>query len=122
MAEQKPGGEKSIEMRLAEIEDKLNQLTGGGAANITEEEMRAYNKVSTLLAAQGSAAFTPDPTGPSIQPCVIGRPITRGIPRGGPIIPRINRWVCECYECQCGPCGFTGGQGGFGGGFGGFGM
>ena len=41
MAEQK--SDKTIEMRLAEIEDKLSQM------HITEEEMKAYNKVASAL-------------------------------------------------------------------------
>jgi hypothetical protein len=117
MAEQNPRDEKSIEMRLAEIEDKLNQLTGSAQGNVSDEEMRAYNKVSGLIAAQSQAGLTPDPTGPVIQACIARSPIYRHFPR---VVPRINRFVCEC---QCGPCAcFEGGQGGFGGGFGGFGF
>src|ERR1041385_8436385 len=35
--------EKSLEMRVAELEDKLSKV------HITEEEMKAYQKVSSLL-------------------------------------------------------------------------
>ncbi|HET8546548.1 MAG TPA: hypothetical protein VFL57_01015 [Bryobacteraceae bacterium] len=116
MAEPKGPGDKSIEMRLAEIEDKLSQL------HITEEEMRAYNKVSGLLGAQqGAPQLTPDPNVCVVGPGVVPRGINRFINRG--ITPRINRFVCECFECQCGPCACVqGGGGGFGGGFGGFGF
>ena len=107
MAE-KPG-EKTIEMRLAEIEDKLAKL------HITEEEMKAYHKVSSLLAggAQVGMEAAVNPNVPALSPtvCTISR--QRGIV---PIIvPRIIN------ECTCGPCSQMGG-GGFTGGFGGFGM
>jgi hypothetical protein len=101
--------EKTIEMRLAEIEDKLAQL------HITDEEMKAYAKVSGLLGQGGQTQLTPDPSGPyPCWPCILPRQrwINRGV-----ITPRINRWVCECNECI--PYGGGGGFGG--GGFGGFG-
>jgi hypothetical protein len=103
MAESK---DKTIEMRLAEIEDKLAQL------HVTDEEMKAYTKVSNLLGG-GGQQLTPDPSTCS-QICVIPR--MRWINRG--IFPRINRFVCECNECM--PFGGGGGFGG--GGFGGFGF
>ena len=40
----KPSGEKSLEMRVAELEDKLAQV------HITEDDLKAYHKVSSLLA------------------------------------------------------------------------
>jgi hypothetical protein len=107
MAESK---DKTIEMRLTEIEDKLAQL------HVTDEEMKAYTKVSNLLGSSGGgggAQLTPDPNSCS-QICVIPR--MRWINRG--IWPRINRFVCECNECTP----FGGSGGGFGGGFGGFGL
>jgi hypothetical protein len=92
------GKEKTIEMRLAEIEDKLSKM------HITEEEMKAYEKVSSLIgspAAGGSSGLASQ------------------ILRNRFIIPR--QIIRFCYECGgCGPCacdiggGFTGG-GGFGG-------
>jgi len=121
MAEQKP--DKTIEMRLAEIEDKLSQM------HITEEEMKAYQKVSNALgmgaATMGSAA-TMGPQAAAAQQQI-------GINRGISPIFRvcIIRWNCTCIcpcgpgvcnECTCGPCAAGGGGGGFGGGFGGFGM
>lgn len=112
MPEGPKSSEKTIEMRLAEIEDKLAQL------HITEDEIRAYNKVSNLLGGQGGGVqYTPDPTS---TVCIVPRQVSRFINRGG-IIPRINRGICECNECQCGPCGFGGGYGYGSGGFGGFG-
>jgi hypothetical protein len=63
MAEQREG-EKTLEMRVAELEDKLKGL------QITEEEMQAYHKVASLVGgaaggggsaamAAGHAALTP---------------------------------------------------------------
>ncbi|MFL6452364.1 MAG: hypothetical protein ACJ746_32560 [Bryobacteraceae bacterium] len=111
MAEQKP--EKTIEMRLAEIEDKLSQM------HITEEEMKAYNKVASAMGMGGSGTMGSQAASPQI-------PITRGISPVHRIC--IIRWNCTCicpcgpcYECSCGPCSCAGGGGGFGGGFGGFG-
>lgn len=44
MAQQEsPKSEKSLEMRVAELEDKLSKVY------ITEEEMKAYQKVVSLL-------------------------------------------------------------------------
>ena len=103
--------EKTIEMRLAEVEDKLSQL------HITEEEMKTYQKVAAAL---GVAAQ------PGAAPAGISPIVNRGIT---PIRPPIIRWNCTCicpcgpcYECTCGPCSCVAGGGGtFGGGFGGFG-
>jgi|SwirhirootsSR3_FD_contig_31_2828815_length_371_multi_1_in_0_out_0_1 hypothetical protein len=50
MATDKPSGqEKSLEMRVAELEDRLSKM------HITEEEMKAYQKVSSALSMQGGA-------------------------------------------------------------------
>jgi hypothetical protein len=116
MAEQKQP-DKTIEMRLAEIEDKLSQL------HITEEEMKAYQKVSNALGMGGAA--------PAAMGAQSAAQLPIGINRGISPIHRvcIIRWNCTCicpcgpcYECTCGPCSGGGGGGGFGGGFGGFGM
>lgn len=69
--------EKTLEMRVAELEDKLKGL------QVTEEEMRAYNKVAALMghataapaaapmAASGaSAALTPVPDACVINQCI----------------------------------------------------
>lgn len=95
---------KSIEMRLAEVEDKLSKM------HITEEEMKAYQKVSALLGTPAAAATPQAMSAGTAQlstfPCVIYQCIT----------PRIFRQFC--YECYCGPCnvgGGTFGSGGFGG-------
>lgn len=94
---------KSLEMRIAAIEDKLAQL------HISEDEMAAYHKVNAAMARSGAASAGAPQASASvchIAPCII-RPVIRPI---------------FCYECYCGPCagpcaqgGGTGGGGGFGG-------
>jgi hypothetical protein len=117
MADEKRTGEKTLEMRLAEVEDKLSKL------HITEDELKAYQKVSGLMGGSAGAAESAHlAPGAGAYPCYPCHPcITpRFVPRINPIlrVPRIF-----CYECQCGPCNEYGsGFGGnFGGGFGGFG-
>lgn len=46
---------KSLEMRIASIEDKLSRMS------VTEEDMRGYQKVASLMggAGAGSAALSP---------------------------------------------------------------
>lgn len=98
---------RTLEMRVAALEDKLSKT------NVTEEEMRAYEKVASMMASQQQASGGFSDTGfnagaPSIFVCQISRSI---IPR------QIIRF---CYEC--GPCWASGGGGNFGGGgFGNFG-
>ena len=63
-----PKSEKTIEMRLAEIEDKLAQM------HITEEEMKAYHKVSALMGGGGpspAAGCVVDCSGGCISECAI---------------------------------------------------
>jgi len=100
---------KTLEMRIAAIEDKLAQL------HISEDEMAAYHKVSAAMARGGGGAAAPQqamsPYVCQISPVHPISPIIRPI---GPIIRPIF-----CYECYCGPCNTGGGTGG-GGGFGGF--
>jgi hypothetical protein len=76
MADKKES-EKTLEMRITELEDKLKGL------QVTEEEMKAYNKVASLMAggvpqpgagveaAVGSVGLTPAPSSCVIQQCVI---------------------------------------------------
>lgn len=109
MAETKGEGTRSLEMRVAELEDKLAKL------HVTDEEMRAYQKVASMMggsmgsgAAEGAA-----PSAPLV--CSISRS------RLVCIVPR--QIVRFCNECTCGPCIMGGGFGGDGGGgFGNFGM
>ena len=102
---------KSLEMRLAAIEDKLSKL------NISEEDMKTYEKVANALGtAGGQVGLTPNPD--SCTVCQISRQRLVCINRG--IIPRqIIRFCNECFEC--GPCAMGGGGFSGGGGFGGFG-
>jgi hypothetical protein len=44
--------EKSLEMRVAELEDRLSKL------QISEEEIKAYQKVSALVGGPAQAGFT----------------------------------------------------------------
>ena len=60
MAESKE--QKSLEMRVAELEDKLSKM------HITEEEMKAYQKVSSLVGAPGANPVA----GGCIADCNIG--------------------------------------------------
>jgi hypothetical protein len=109
MAEQKGSEQqKTLEMRVAELEDKLSKL------NITEEEMKAYQKVSSLL---GGESGTAPSTALSPQICTIVRCIVRPIC----IFHCIIRTICICYECG-GGCLPGGGAGSAGGGFGSLGM
>ena len=95
---------KSLEMRVAELEDKLSKL------HISEEEMKTYQKVASLLAGgTGEAAAAAPTTASPIVSCIIRTCIIRTC---------IIR-TCIINECTCGPCiqgpGGMGGGGGFGG-------
>jgi hypothetical protein len=63
--------EKSLEMRVAELEDKLSRM------HISEEELKAYHKVSSLLGGGGAAGVSPkagcflDCVGGCINECAI---------------------------------------------------
>ncbi len=104
MAEQNKSNQtKTLEMRVAELEDKLSKI------HITEEEMKAYQKVSSLVGQQAQPALSP-------QVCVVNRCISVGC-----ISTVCIRQVC-IYECTCGPCSCiaqtkdpTGGFGNLGG-------
>lgn len=104
MAEQKgPEQPKSLEMRVAELEDKLSKM------HVTEEELKAYHKVASLVG--GGGALSP-------QVCSIARCVVNPICIVRCIIRCIINPVCECFECGgCGPCAPTSGTLG-GGGFG----
>ncbi len=97
--------EKSLEMRVAELEDRLSQI------HITEDEMKAYQKVSALLAGGGADAALPRETAiaapgqGAISNCInecggaIFKPIIRRpwVVRQ-PIVIQ-NCWA-ECQSCQ----------------------
>jgi hypothetical protein len=105
--------EKSLEMRVAAIEDKLAQM------HVTEEEMQAYQKVAGLLGAQA-----PQPQAGCVANCIyqcINECLIRQctIVRQCTVISQCTIIRACTYECV-GPCA-PGGGGIGGGGFGGFG-
>lgn len=72
MAEKKDSdrksSEKTLEMRVAELEDKLRGV------QVTEEEMEAYNKVASLMGGGAAAAVDPSAAATAIPApgnCVI---------------------------------------------------
>jgi hypothetical protein len=97
---------KTLEMRVAELEDKLSKI------HITEDEMKAYQKVSSLVGQQ--AAPSPIP-----QVCVASRCISVAC-ISTCIATSCIRQPC-IYECTCGPCSCILQSKGPGGDFGGFG-
>ena len=103
MADQPKGGsEKSLEMRIAELEDKLSKM------HITEEEMKAYQKVASLLGAgQGTSPLAITSACQIARFCTVVRYCT---------IARYCTIIRDCWECinDCGG-GLPGsGGGGFG--------
>jgi hypothetical protein len=70
--------QKSLEMRVAELEDKLSKI------HITEDEMKAFHKVSALV---GGAAAAPVSTG--------------AIPAAGCIADCVNGCINECQIRGC---------------------
>jgi len=130
MAEIKDQGHaKTLEMRVAELEDKLAQL------HISEEEMKTYQKVASKLGAASPcqqctaspciAAQQQQQQQPCVaaqqpqQPCIASQQLY-------PIYYRCYYYRCYYYNCYYyNDCilatGPSGGAGGAGGGFGGFG-
>jgi hypothetical protein len=110
-------GEKSLEMRVTELEDRLAQL------HITEDEIKAYQKVSSLLGGGrgvaagggGVSAGCVDCVYQCINECLI-RACT--IVRNCTIVRQctIIRQCAECFECGGGfsPGGGMAGGSGFG--------
>jgi len=140
MAETKGSGQsRSLEMRVAELEDKLAQM------HVSEEEMETYQKVAQKLgaavpcqqgstppcvaaqqpcvAAQAQAAQQPCVAAQAQQPCIASQ-------QQAAIYPYYYRcYYYNCYyrpifyqDCILGPASGGGGPTGGGGGFGGFGM
>jgi hypothetical protein len=116
MPEDPKSKEKSLEMRVAELEDRLAKM------HVTEEEMKTFQKVSSIIgqgAASPAAGCVVDCSGGCINECMI-RACT--IVRNCTIvryctIVRNCTIVRQCFECfECGG-GFSGGGIG-GGGFG----
>jgi hypothetical protein len=107
MADEKPDI-KTLEMRLAALEDQLSKLS------ISEQDMKTYERVANALGGSQVAAQPAPDTG---LLCQITRQRLVCINRG--IIPR--QIIRFCNECQCGPCNMGGGGFSGGGGFGDFG-
>ena len=117
---------KTLEMRVAELEDKLAQL------HISEEEMKTYQKVASKLGGQPCSPCQQSAASPCIaaqqqSPCVAAQQQQPTIASQiYPIYYRCYYYRCyyyNCYyynDCILGPTGGAGGGGG--GGFGGFGM
>jgi hypothetical protein len=77
--------EKTLEMRVAAIEDKLAQ------SSVTPEEMRAFQKVSSLAGSSAATALSPILCTSCVGTCV--HVITISVPVG--------------TTCHIGPCGIA---------------
>jgi hypothetical protein len=97
------GGERSLEMRLAAIEDKLSQT------HISEDEMKTFERVSAALG-QASPALSPQlcSTPIRISNCVVYIQACH-------ILQCIQQCINECNGCAIAA---TGQQRSFGGGAG----
>lgn len=86
---------KTLELRIVELENQLKQMQKGSAvANITTEELNAFQKVRQIL--QPLAECT-------CGPCACDT-LTRFPSVGSFVNPGFIR-VCVCLvECTCGPC------------------
>jgi hypothetical protein len=128
MAETKdPGHQKTLEMRVAELEDKLAQL------HISEEEMKTYQKVASKLgAATPCQQCTASPciaAAQQQQPCVAAQQAQQPCIASQQLYPIYYRcYYYNCYYYRCyyyNDCilaqGPTNPAAGGGGGFGGFG-
>ena len=119
MAEEQEKSERTLEMRVAELEDKLAQV------HITEDELKAFHKVSALLGgagaptAAGAAAVSQgsvaagcvvdcqaciNECGVVIRPCIV-RQCIRFCVIGGPIIQQCIIQQCIIQQCinECAP-------------------
>jgi hypothetical protein len=56
--------EKTLEMRIAALEDKLSQ------SSVTEDEIKAYQKVASLIASRAGASAAGTPAAQTTSPCV----------------------------------------------------
>jgi hypothetical protein len=124
MADTEKGSQKSLEMRVAELEDKLRSVS------VTEDEMKAFHKVSALMGGGGqAAAAAPAPGNVGLTPynCIVYqctvvsqctiRPCTiRPCTIINPCTIRQCTIISDCInECGGGLPGAGGGFGGFGG-------
>ena len=65
MSNERSEREKTLEMRIAALEDKLSQRS------VTEEEAAAYHKVASLIASRAAASGA-TPSAQTTSPCVAG--------------------------------------------------
>lgn len=110
MAENKE--QKSLEMRVAELEDKLSKI------HITEDEMKAFHKVSSLLGTTSTpTSAVPIPAAGCIVDCVGGciTECTRActILRHCTVLRFCTIIRQQCFECGggCAPGGGFSGAG-----------
>src|SRR5215218_6781579 len=81
---EKTSREKTLEMRVAELEDKLSQM------HVTEEEMKAYHKVNALMGGGGGGAGA------------TGAPGFGGVsPQAGCILDCVGGCINECAIRAC---------------------
>lgn len=124
MAETK--GSRTMEMRVAELEDKMSQM------HITEEEMQTYQRVAQKLGAAPCQQCATSPCVAAQQqaapPCVAAQQAAQQPCIAGQQQASVYPYYYRCYyypiyrpifyaECIQGPM-----SGGGGGGFGNFGM
>jgi hypothetical protein len=122
MAENPKGSEqKTLEMRVAELEDRLSKVY------VTEDEIKAYQKVASLVGGQAPAGGPPvSPFTCVVNACVIHQCIVQQCTiiqqciRQCTIIQQCIRQctiIQQCNECGggCAPGGGVVGGGGFGG-------
>jgi hypothetical protein len=127
MADSKdPGHQKTLEMRVAELEDRLSQM------HISEEDMQTYHKVASQLGAAPCQHSQPCVAAQQQQPCVAAQTAQQpciASQQQAAIYPYYYRcYYFNCYyrpiyyqDCILGPMSGGGGGGTGGGGFGGFG-
>ena len=138
MADTKDTGQRTLEMRVAELEDKLAQM------HISEEDMKTYQKVASQLGTGACQQCTASPcvAAQAQQPCVAAQaqaqqpcvaaqqaaqqPCVASTASISPYYYRCYYFRCYYYNCYYyNDCilatGPTGGPAGGGGGFGGFG-
>ncbi len=109
---------KTIEMRLAELEDKMAKV------HITEDELKAYQKVAALTGG-GAAPTAACVVQQCVQPCVVQQCVIHQCIVSQCIIRQCIIKQCiiqqciiqQCAECGggCAPGGGIAGGGGFGG-------
>lgn len=97
MAEKKES-ERTLEMRVAELEDKLKGL------QISEEEMKVFNKVSSLLGGAALPGSTtnlsiPDPSSCVITQCIRSCTVVQQCIRACTIVQQCIRACTVIQQC-----------------------